>query len=82
MRSVTPYSMALAFGMYVLSAFGGMLGDGSLKLITPFKHFEPQLHRQQSGLRSPLVLISVAVILVSIVGSYVLYMRRDIHSAV
>ena len=40
-RSVTPLSMALAFGMYVLSAFGGMLGEDTLDLITPFKHFEP-----------------------------------------
>ena len=40
-RSVTPLSMALAFGMYVVSAFGGMLGDDTIDLISPFTHFEP-----------------------------------------
>jgi len=40
-RDVTPYSIALTFGMVVLSAFGGTLGDDKLEIITPLKHFEP-----------------------------------------
>ena len=41
-RSVTPYAMALGFGMYVLSAFGDMLGHSVLEKIPPFTHFEPK----------------------------------------
>ena len=80
-RSVTPLSMALAFGMYVISAFGGMLGDAKLELITPFKHFEPNYILTHAAYDMPLVLISVSVILISITGSYVLYARRNINSA-
>ena len=80
-RSVTPLSMALAFGMYVISAFGGMLGDAKLELITPFKHFEPNYIVTHAAYDMPLVLISVSVILISIAGSYVLYARRNINSA-
>lgn len=80
-RSVTPFSMALAFGMYVLSAFGSMLGDDKLEIITPFKHFEPN-YIISNAAYDPLALISVAVILFSFAGSYVLYLRRDIHSVV
>jgi len=81
-RSVTPLSMGLAFGMYVLSAFGGMLGDSKLELITPFKHFDPHYIIQNMAYDLPLVLISVSAIVVSIVGSYLLYTKRDIHSVV
>ena len=81
-RSVTPFSMALAFGMYVLSAFGGMLGDSKLEKITPFRHFEPNFIIQNAAYDVPLVLISVSAILVSLVGSYLLYTRRDIPSVV
>ncbi len=81
-RSVTPYSMALAFGMYVLSVFGDMLGESVLEKITPFKHFEPTYIVQHEAYDLPLVLISVAVIVVSLVGSYVLYTRRDIPAVV
>jgi ABC-2 type transport system permease protein len=82
LRSVTPYAMALAFGMYVLSAFGDMLGEVALEKVTPFKHFEPNYIVQHGAWDLPLVLISVAAIVISLVGSYVLYARRDIPSAV
>jgi ABC-2 type transport system permease protein len=81
-RSVTPYSMALAFGMYVLSAFGDMLGESKMEKITPFKHFDPNYIIQHAAYDVPLVLLSVSVIMISLVGSYLLYTRRDIPSAV
>jgi ABC-2 type transport system permease protein len=81
-RSVTPYAMALGFGMYVLSVFGDMLGESALEKITPFKHFEANYIIQHAAYDVPLVLISVAVIVISLVGSYVLYTRRDIPIAV
>lgn len=77
-RSVTPYSMALGFGMYVLSVFGDLLGESVLEKVTPFKHFEPHYIIQHEAYDWPLALVSVAVILISLVGSYVLYVRRDI----
>jgi len=77
-RSVTPYSMGLAFGMYVLSAFGGLLGTSVIEDITPFKHFDPNYIIQHSAYDMPLVFISLVVIIVSFAASYVLYTRRDI----
>jgi ABC-2 type transport system permease protein len=81
-RSVTPYSMALGFGMYVLSVFGDMLGESALEKITPFKHFEPSYIVQHGAYDLPLVLISISVIVISLVGSYLLYPRRDIPAVV
>ena len=81
-RSVTPLSMALAFGMYVVNAFSGMLGDAKLELITPFRHFEPTYILSNSAYDTSLVMISIIAILISVVGSYVLYSKRNIHTAV
>jgi len=81
-RSVTPYSMALGFGMYVLSVFGDLLGESALEKITPFKHFDPNYIIQHAAYDLPLVLISVAVIVIAVVGSYVLYTRRDMLAVV
>ncbi len=77
-RSVTAYAMGLGFGMYVLSAFGNMLGTNVLERITPFKHFDPNYILQHRAYDAPLALVSLAVILVSVVASYALYIRRDI----
>lgn len=80
-RSVTPLSMALAFGMYVISAFGGMLGDAKLENITPFKHFEPNFIIANASYDTPLVLFNVSITIISVVGSYLLYAKRNILSA-
>jgi len=81
-RSVTPYAMALGFGMYVLSVFGDLLGESTLEMLTPFKHFEPNYILQNGAWDLPLVLISLVVIVISLVGSYLLYTRRDIPAVV
>lgn len=81
-RSVTPYSMALGFGMYVLSVFGDLLGENMLEKITPFKHFEPHYITQNGAYDLSLAWISIVVIVVSLASSYVLYTRRDIPAVV
>lgn len=81
-RTVTPFSMALVFGTYVLSTFGSMLGEDTLEIISPFRHFDPNYIVSNAAFEMPLALLSVAFIAISVVGSYWLYQRRDIHSAV
>ncbi len=77
-RSVTPYSLGLGFGAYVLSAFSGVFGDVELELITPFKHFDAAGIIRDGAWDTPLVLLNVGVTLVSVALSYWLYIRRDI----
>ena len=77
-RSVTPYALGLAFGMYVFSAFSGIFGDVKLELITPFKQFDAAAIVQDAAYNTPLVLLNVAVSLVALAASYWLYTRRDI----
>jgi len=81
-RSVTPYSLSLGFGMYILAAFSGLEGISNLELITAFKHFDPNYIIQHRAYDTPLVLLNVAVTIISLVASYWLYLRRDIHAVV
>jgi ABC-2 type transport system permease protein len=81
-RSVTPYALGLGFGMYVLSAFSGLQGVSVLEYLTPFKHFDPLYISQHSAYDTPLVLLSVAVIVLSLAASYWRYQRRDIPAVV
>lgn len=81
-RNVLPFSMGLVFGLYILNAFGSMIGKKSLEIISPFKHFAPSFIIQNATWDFPLMLISVVLIVVSVIVSYVLYARRNIASAV
>ncbi len=79
-RSVTPYGLGLAFGMYIINGFSGMLGDVKLEYITPFKHLDPMNIVQNNGYNPSLVLLDAAVIVICVALSYWLYLRRDIHA--
>ncbi len=81
-RSVTPLSLALAFGMYVLSVFGSMLGEDKLEIISPFTHFDPNYILHNAAYDFPLPLISMGVIIIAIPVSFLLYQKRNIASAV
>jgi ABC-2 type transport system permease protein len=81
-RSVTTFSMALVFGLYILNAFSGMLGGTSLEVISPFKQFEANYIVNNAAYDTPLVLLSLGVTAISIVGSYILYQRRNIPAPV
>ena len=74
--------MGMVFGLYLLNAFGGMLGDDKLSYITPFKHFDPNHIIRNGSYDLSLVLISVSLIIISVVGGYLLYTRRNIPTAV
>ena len=77
-RSVTPYGLGLAFGMYILSAFSGIFGDVALEYITPFKHLDAPYIITNGAYNTPLVLLNVAVSLAALAVSYWRYTRRDI----
>ena len=77
-RSVTPYSLGLGFGTYVLAAFSGVFGDVKLEYITPFKHLDPAYIVRNAAYDAPLVLLNVAVTVIALAVSYWLYIRRDI----
>ena len=82
LRNVLPYSMGLVFGLYILNAFGSMIGEKSLEILSPFKHFSPSYIIKNAAWDFPLMMISVVLIVISIIASYVLYARRNIASAV
>jgi ABC-2 type transport system permease protein len=77
-RSVTPYSLGLGFGSFVINGFSGIFGDVKLEYITPFKHLDPAYFVQHGTFNTPLLLLNLAVTLVALAASYWLYMRRDI----
>jgi len=80
-KSVISYSMALAFGMYIISATSSIIGEERISYITPFKHFEPNTFVLEGKYDPVMVIISVAVVFISITAAFILYCRRNIRTA-
>lgn len=79
-RSVLSYSMALSFGLYMINAIRSIIGGKTLGLISPFYHFEPAYILEFGKYDMTLVSISIVVIVCSLGASYILYLKRNIHS--
>jgi len=79
-RSVTPYALGLAFGMYVLNALNGIFDEVAIEWIMPFKHFDAPAIATSGQYDSRLVLFNITISLVALGVSYWLYQRRDIHA--
>ena len=80
MHSVTPWSLGLAFGTYVIGAFSGILGDVKLEYLSPFKHFDPGKIIRDLQYDMPVLIMDALIVIVAIGVSYWLYQKRDIAS--
>jgi len=78
--SVLSFSMALGFGMFLLSSFGSILSSNIFKILTPYSHFDPEYILINGHYDWRLAIISILIIIISIPLSYFLYKNRNIAS--
>lgn len=79
-RSVLSYSMAMAFGLYILNAMKNIIGGNTLGLISPFYYYEPGHIIEHGQFDTTYYILGILIVIFSVVISYLLYMRRNIHS--
>lgn len=79
-RSVLSLSMGLAIGLYVVNSVRGIVDSVFLGYITPFYYFEPGVILIDGAYDIKLFIIAIGIIALSMVSSYKLYNKRDIHS--
>jgi len=77
-RNVLPFSLGLAFGTYILNAFGEVFSEIDLELITPFKHFDPNFILKNNTINTNLVTANFIAAILMLFISYWLFLRRDI----
>ncbi len=78
--SVLSFSMALGFGMYIVSSFGSILSSKLFNIISPYSHFSPTYILINGKYEWSLAIISFIIILVTLPLSYFLYQKRNIAS--
>jgi ABC-2 type transport system permease protein len=79
-RRASSLAVSILLGTYFLSVFAGL--RASLKFMnyfTPFKYFDPGKMLHESRMEPGFIALSLAIIVVSMVGAYVLYERRDLY---
>ncbi len=80
-KTVLPLSLGFVFGFYFIGAF--LVTDSSDKLeriFSPFKYFDVIYIINNASYEALYVIVGAVVVVVSIVASYIIYCKKDIHA--
>lgn len=81
MKTVLPISLSFVFGFYFIGAF--LVTDNSEKLkriFAPFKYFDTFYIINNESYEVFYMITGAVVVIASIVASYIIYNRKDIHA--
>jgi len=79
-KRASSVAVSLLLGTYFLSVISGLNENLEfLKYVSPFKYFDAGVLLHESRFDMTFVWLSLAIILVSMVGAYLTYARRDLY---
>jgi ABC-2 type transport system permease protein len=79
-KSVLTVSLSVVFGFFIISMFGSVIGDNAVRYITPFKYFDSIYIINHKAYESSYVITGIVVMIIAIVASYYIYIKKDIHA--
>jgi len=79
-KSVISISLSTVFGFFIIGALGSVLGDEAVKYISPFKYFDAAYIIKNGSYETSFILTEIIFIVVAIVFSYLVYVKKDIHA--
>lgn len=79
-RNVLTFSISLAFGTYIINAIRAIIGGDLLGYLSPFYHFDVAYILESGMVNLQMLSLSVGLSSLSVIITYYLYARRDIHS--
>lgn len=79
-KSTISITMAVVFGFFAIGAFAVNASDDKMRYLTPFKYFDTSYILKNESFELSYLLVAIGVILVCLVGSYLIYVNKDIDS--
>ncbi|HEX2946577.1 MAG TPA: ABC transporter permease subunit [Clostridia bacterium] len=81
LKSVLPISLGVVFGLYMLGALIAVgENDDWARFISPFRYFDITYIIKNAAYETQYLVMGAAVVAVSVVASYIIYNRKDIHA--
>lgn len=80
LKSVLPISLGVVFGFYIVGAIIATGKDDAVRFISPFKYFDLSYIIKNSSYEGPYLIAGAAIVLVAIVTTYLVYIKKDIHA--
>lgn len=81
LKSVLPISLGVVFGLYMIGALIATgKNDDAARFISPFKYFNPTYIIQHTAYETPYLVTGAVVVVVSVIVTYFVYIKKDIHA--
>lgn len=79
-KSVISISLSTVFGFYILGSLGSFIGEERVRYLSPFRYFDTAYIIENAAYEAHFVIIGVVFVLAAIAGSYLIYVKKDIHT--
>jgi ABC-2 type transport system permease protein len=80
-KSVVSVSLPTVFAFYIIGSLGDVLGREEVRYISPFRYYDWIYIIEHNSLETKYLAVEAAVVAVSILACYVIFMKKDIRAA-
>lgn len=79
-RSVISVSLSIVFGFFIIGMLDSIVGSENLRYLIPFKYYNTAYIMKNGSYETSFIIIEIIFVVVSIVLSYFIYSKKDIHA--
>ncbi|MEL7655528.1 MAG: ABC transporter permease subunit [Bacillota bacterium] len=79
-KSVISISLSTVFGFYIIGSLGSFLGEERVRYLSPFRYFDTAYIIKNAAYEASFVIVGVSFVVAAVAGSYLIYMKKDIHA--
>ena len=81
LKSVLPISLGVVIGLYMIGALIATgKSDDAARFISPFKYFDITYIIKNANYEAAYLIAGAVIVVVAVVASYIIYIRKDIHA--
>ncbi len=79
-KSVLSVSLSTVFGLYILGTLGEVVGENTVRYISPFRYFDAYYIINNRAYEASFVIAGIIFVAAAIAASFVIYVKKDIHA--
>lgn len=80
-KSVVTISLPTVFAFFIIGALGSILGNDNVRYVCPFKFYDPNYIIGHNAYELKFLAIEAGFVIIAIVASYAIYIKKDIKAA-
>ena len=79
-KTVLAYTLPIVFGFFIVGLLDSVIGTEAIRYITPFKYFDITYMLANNSYDIKFLLTDAVVVVVCIILTYVIYLRKDVQA--